>query len=140
MDWKAHAAIAAACCFLLDAALGWPITAAIVAATILGALSPDVDHSKTKFFRFFAVVLAAAAAGAVFSATGSAAYAGAAAAGAVLVAFVVKPRHRGVTHSFLAAAGFGALAFGVTADMHVAVNAAAAYATHLFADLEFKLV
>ncbi len=126
------------------------LLAQIAAVTVLGAALPDVDLPKTRQFR----VVAAFVALAVFalardffvqrfpSATQlEAAVAGAVAAAAALgVVYAVKPRHRGVTHSFAALAVFALGVFALTQSPLVAGFAALAFATHLACDWEIKLL
>jgi membrane-bound metal-dependent hydrolase YbcI (DUF457 family) len=129
-----------------DAAL----LAQIAGVTLLGAALPDVDLPKTKQFRIVAAVVAVAAfavARDFFSRRfPQATQVETAAAGVVCaiaalgVAYIAKPRHRGVTHSFAALACFAIAIFLLTQSVLLAGFAALAFATHLACDFEFKLV
>ncbi|MFH0973740.1 MAG: metal-dependent hydrolase [Candidatus Micrarchaeota archaeon] len=157
--WQ-HLAIALAAAFAATAFLYPDATAAplanlrllaqIAAVTILGAALPDVDLPKTKQFKLVAafVALAAFALARDFFAQRfaqatplEATVAGVAVAFAVLgVIYVAKPRHRGVTHSLVALALFALAIFAFTQSVALAGFGALAFATHLAADWELKLL
>ena len=138
--------VAALAVSLLLAPLGWgaPLSVDLVAVAGLGALLPDIDHRQTKIFRFaLALLFVGGTALAwplaptlthssdLFYNTAVAAAAGAFAAGAF---FVLKPRHRGPTHSWAAAAAFTAIVLAATLDRGLATAAFTAYASHLALD------
>ncbi len=139
MDWYQHLAVSLATCHLLNVATGTPWTGALLAAAMLGAWLPDVDHQKTRVFHFaLAAAFALAfsftylAAPLAFSARLFAATAlGLAAA---LLLWLVKPRHRGITHHPLAAIAFGILVYITSQNTWAAVNGLVAYGMHLVAD------
>jgi len=51
-----------------------------------------------------------------------------------LALWLIKPRHRGITHHPLAAWVFGALVFAVSQNSWAALNGTLAYGMHLVAD------
>ena len=139
VNWYQHLIVSLAACHVLNVALGQPWTAPAFAASVLGALLPDVDHEKTRIFHF--------ALAAVFSLVFASAYvtlnapqeqkilastaAGLTCAGAL---FLLKPRHRGITHHPLAAAVFGGAVFLFSRNGAAALDGALAYLSHLAAD------
>ena len=126
------------------------LLAQIAAVTALGAALPDVDLPKTRQFKLVAafVAVAAFAFGRAFlaqrfpqiGAFEAAAYAFVAALAALGAIYVVKPRHRGFTHSFAALALFAIAIFVLTQSVLLAGFAGLAFATHLAADAEFKIL
>lgn len=139
MNWYQHLAVSLLACHLLNVFSGTPWTGALLAAATLGAWLPDVDHQKTRIFHFaLAAVFALAfsftylAAPLAFSARLFAATAvGLASA---LLLWLLKPRHRGITHHPLAAIVFGLLVFAVSQNLFTALNGFLAYGMHLVAD------
>jgi len=125
---------------------GWgaPLSLELVAVAGVGALLPDVDHRQTKIFRFTlallfvaGVMLAWPIAPSLTHSTDLFLNAGiAVAVGAVAAAafFVLKPRHRGPTHSLAAAIAFAAIVLALTLDRGLGIAAFAAYASHLALD------
>lgn len=142
MNFIEHLILAFAAAHAFNFASGQPWTLPLFAVVFLGAILPDVDHRKTRIFKFVLVAVSAV----VFSATYEAmplenparvlAAAGVAALAALLV-FALKPRHRGITHHPLAAVVFGLAVFALTRDLHAAVNGVIAYASHPIADRLF---
>jgi membrane-bound metal-dependent hydrolase YbcI (DUF457 family) len=101
----------------------------------LGATLPDIDHPQTRIFKYALAVVLVATAWLTLPALGGN-YLAAFGAGAiaVLAAFLLKPRHRGVTHSYKAALVY-ALACGLlTHSAGLALTGLVAYASHLVAD------
>jgi len=114
--------------------MGW--TAAAVVA--LGALAPDVDHGKSKLFKLAVAGVALCAGALAYDSSGSPLLGAGTGLAAALLAFLLKPRHRGFTHSLACLALFsGALA--LLAGWPLALLGSAAYASHLAVDGTVKL-
>jgi len=120
----------------------------VLSVVVLGALAPDVDHRRAKLFK--AVMAAVFVASLVLFASVLQTlfgvqqplnwlYALAAALAATLLVFLLKPRHRGVTHSLLALAAFALAVYVLTQSTDYAFFGGLAYLTHLAADKELKL-
>ncbi|PIT85112.1 hypothetical protein COU36_05130 [Candidatus Micrarchaeota archaeon CG10_big_fil_rev_8_21_14_0_10_59_7] len=142
MDAFRHAAIALLLCGALALAYPVALSPALAAVILLGALAPDVDHAKSKIFRIVVGALAfCAAALAYLTLPAASRIMGAIIAAVAVVLFVLllKPRHRGITHSFLALAVFGAVVFALTRSQELALYGGVAFLSHLAADMEFKL-
>lgn len=115
--------------------VGWAAAWAppLFAVIVLGALLPDIDHRKTRIFRAALFVVFVAVAfllnnyfGLVYGIAGGAV--------AALAFYLLKPRHRGITHKWPAALAFFALVFAATLDRGIALCGLAAYASHLAVD------
>ncbi|NYZ75415.1 metal-dependent hydrolase [Candidatus Micrarchaeota archaeon] len=131
---------------LLLAPVGWgaPLSVDLVVVAGLGALLPDLDHRQTKIFRFTlallfvaGVMLAWPIAPSLTHSTDLFLNAGiAVAVGAVAAVafFVLKPRHRGPTHSLAAAIAFAAIVLALTLNWGLGIAAFVAYASHLALD------
>jgi inner membrane protein len=144
MNAPAHLAIGLLAGLAVPAALGLPITLQSVAAAALGSLLPDADHHKTKMFKIVCLAIGIAASYLALSpfkqglgqTNGSlAAFAFGTAAALSYAAF--KPRHRGITHTLLAAVIFGAALYFASGTA-VAVAGFTAYLSHLLADKQIK--
>jgi len=150
MDFYAHLAGGVGALVLLLLA-GWNFSPALFAAVTLGAILPDADHSKSKLFGLVSGVVAGLAGAVVFflffnNGIENALVAAAVGGGfAVVLLALLKPRHRGIVHSFAAAAAYGiavaALARGSgTPDwLGLGAGAAAGFASHLLLDWEWKI-
>ncbi|MFA6048560.1 MAG: metal-dependent hydrolase [Candidatus Micrarchaeia archaeon] len=133
----------------------FPPTIPALSAMLLASAFPDIDHHKTKIFR---TTLAASAIAFAFFAyaalqsamqpTSAAIAALACGAIAAIAIRILKPRHRGITHSVAAALAFGAFAYFATAipapgatqaATQTAIASTLAYAMHLLLDGEVKL-
>jgi len=139
MNWYQHLFVSLAACHLLNWISGTPWTAPLLAAATLGAWLPDVDHQKTRVFHFALAVAFALAFSFAYVAlpwSFSAKLFAATAAGLLtaLGLWIIKPRHRGVTHHPFAALVFGALVFAVSQNSWAALNGTLAYGMHLVAD------
>ena len=130
------------------------LTALAVAA--FGALAPDIDHNKSKIFAIVSLALLIAVSLLsypffssrftafaffnskinVFAVALSLLLGGA----AVYIFRIAKPRHRGITHTFLAASVFAALIYLLTSQVGISIIALATYSSHLFADGVIKIV
>ena len=144
MNANAHLLIGLVAGLAAPVVLGLPLTVQCVAAAALGSLLPDADHHKTKAFRLASIAIGIAAfylslspfkqRFGQFNGLLSAAGVGIAAG---LAYALFKPRHRGITHTLLAAAVFGAALF-LASGTAVAVAGTAAYFSHLLADKQIK--
>jgi membrane-bound metal-dependent hydrolase YbcI (DUF457 family) len=117
----------------------------VVAVVALASLAPDLDHRKSRVFKTALLVAFLASAVLVYNAMGFVGEivvraAVSVAAGLVVCSaiYVLKPRHRGVTHSALASLVFAAVVFVVLQSKSLALFAFVAYASHLLADGEIK--
>ncbi|OIO24024.1 hypothetical protein AUJ65_02300 [Candidatus Micrarchaeota archaeon CG1_02_51_15] len=115
--------------------LGASISLQLIAIACLGALLPDVDHYKTKQFKFVAAVVFATIAILCWQLTANALLSLTVGATAVIVLLALKPRHRGITHSWPAAIVFAVIVYAATLDKGLALAGLAAYASHLVLDL-----
>ncbi|MFH0922806.1 MAG: metal-dependent hydrolase [Candidatus Micrarchaeota archaeon] len=148
MNWPAHAVASVAAALALAFFLQVPFTPALIAIAILAGIAADADNSESKAFKLFAAIAFAG----VFVlsqqffqaqeqfATNAIPLAILASFAAIGIIFIFKPKHRGITHSFLAALVFTALVFVLLNDLKLAGIAFACYSTHLLLDLEFKIV
>jgi membrane-bound metal-dependent hydrolase YbcI (DUF457 family) len=156
MDWRSHALIGALSAAAVLFLLGTHGTISLAGCAVMGALSalaPDLDLPQSKGRRMMDLLVIISVFLLVwFSGCGSSlcvpgfaavqpmAITALALLGAYFLLFTLfKPRHRGITHSLLACAAFGVLAylvFGVT----LAAAALVGYASHLLADNEIKIL
>ncbi|MFQ5405820.1 MAG: metal-dependent hydrolase [Candidatus Micrarchaeia archaeon] len=124
----------------------FPLSLTIFSAAALGSLLPDVDHKKSKVFKATLTITTISSSVLVYRvlegkteqtvATIAAVLAG------VLTAITIlflKPSHRGVTHSFLAAAVFSMTLYLLATSVPVALVGFLSYASHLVLDAELKL-
>jgi len=156
MKWKAHAFIgvvltAAVLYFLVthDAVL----LAVLSAFGGLSALLPDLDHESGKGRKVLdmAYVIFALLISYIGECGGSACLPGPDAivniavlffilVGAYFVIFILlKPRHRGITHTILAGVAFAILAY-MAAGTGAAIAGFVGYFSHLLADRQLKIV
>jgi membrane-bound metal-dependent hydrolase YbcI (DUF457 family) len=112
---------------------------------LLGSIFPDIDHRESKIsaiVRKIAIAFLFLAALAIYfekpilqlgiQALAIGIFA--------VIATFAKPRHRGITHSLIAAFAFSALAYFASGMLEtVAVAAAAGYLSHLLLDFELKI-
>jgi membrane-bound metal-dependent hydrolase YbcI (DUF457 family) len=146
MNWKSHLAFGffcgAAACYL---AFSRDVFAVFLFASVSGfcALIPDIDLRKSKFSQLtYALAAFAIIAASVWLAGGRGigeffAYLALLALICLLLDWVLRPRHRGITHRlpFLALVGAVAYAaFGLVAACAVAIG----YCSHLVADGALK--
>ncbi len=140
MNWLAHIVFAFAAAAAFNYATGTAWTPAIAAAVVAGALLPDVDHSKTKAFKFVLAAVSASAFAIAYYSWDSMALAFLAGTATALAVIALKPRHRGITHSIAAAIVFSLAIFAATGAPIAAANAFLAYASHLALDGTLKLL
>ncbi len=147
MNWWQHVLVGLAASALAAYYFALPITPLLLSVAIVGALLPDVDHSKAKAFKALTALLLAGGFYFAFEYLKTRlefAHALAASAlialGIAAIAFIVKPRHRGITHSLLAVGVFTTLIYVLTAKQEIALIGGLAYFSHLAADLEIKIV
>lgn len=150
MNALGHVLVALLVCAIAAALLGMQtaLEPIVLSVVVLGALAPDVDHRRTKLFKLvMAVVFVASLVlfASVFQTLFEAQqplnwlYALGAAAAVTVLVCLLKPRHRGITHSFLALAAFAAVVYALTRSTDYALLGGLAYFTHLAGDKEFKL-
>jgi membrane-bound metal-dependent hydrolase YbcI (DUF457 family) len=156
MDWRSHALIGAICAALALFLLGTHGIIVLAAGALMGALAalvPDLDHPASKGRQILDLcIIAAVFLLAYFSGCGNSVcvptliaiqsmiVTALALLGAYFLLFTLfKPRHRGITHSLIACAAFGALAYLVFGT-DLAVAGLIGYASHLLADREVKIV
>ncbi len=121
----------------------------LAAACALSALVPDLDHEKSKgssiLFQVLclaAVVLAASVAltsispGALINFV---LYSLVQLLVLFLLVKVLRPKHRGITHSLLALALFSATVFLISRSFALSAACGLGYLSHLLADFELKL-
>ena len=151
MNFKAHVLAGfAAFCLLMAAGAGF--SPALLAVALLGAVLPDADHENSRqYFAISGFLVGACGAVVFFLAQGSSGTAnaivaaGAAGAAAALLLPQIKPRHRGIMHSFAACLAYAGLVAAVAWKTGVAdwivlgAGAAAGFASHLVLDREFKV-
>ena len=144
MNYLEHMLLSIIAVFILFSAVQTPFSAQAASIALIGGILPDVDHAKSKAFKLFLALFF----GLVFSlcfyflkqdALTKAAFSALAALLACGIVFVLKPRHRGITHSLLAAAVF-ALAVYFYAGLLLGLSAFLAYGSHLASDGVVKIV
>ena len=135
-------AVAAVAAGLFAPGIEFSVPAVAIAA--LGALAPDVDHRKTKLFKAVLLAIFGCVAAIAFqiarqhyNAVESTAMALGAGLASVALAFLLKPRHRGFTHSLAALALF-ALGAYLAMGWEGALLGGSAYASHLLSDNVIK--
>jgi len=115
---------------------------------IIGALSailPDIDHQKSKanYLLNFLVLLPMSLYLSIstFKDIWFASLIGLALF-AVCIVFIniIRPRHRGITHSLFAVAVFSLIIYLATRNETTALVCCAGYVSHLLADMEFKWI
>jgi membrane-bound metal-dependent hydrolase YbcI (DUF457 family) len=154
--WQAHVAVAVVLIVLASAAFGFPAPvsvslpfAMLVLACAVSSMVPDLDHERSKgsrslfiFLCLAAVVLAASATltsispDAVFN---FAIYSLAQIGALFLIIKVLRPKHRGITHSLSALVLFASVVFLISRSPQVTFACFLGYLSHLLADFEIKL-
>lgn len=136
LDWKYHVAFGA----LLSAAVFYflfgiidPFTLfPLVFLSAICALIPDIDHemsSGKKLFDALAIIVAAL----IAVSTNSIILFFVILGGYFLAFKILKPRHRGITHTSVFGFVFSALVF-LLAGLDLAISALLGYLSHLFLD------
>ena len=126
--------------------LGEPFTLPAAAVIAMGALLPDADHHKTRMFQAVSLVIGI---GAFFLSkpvmqqrfgefNGGIASLCIGLAGTALFR-LLKPKHRGITHTVFAAALYAAITCFLSTPQ-LALAGFAAYASHLVADGHVKMI
>lgn len=142
MDWKAHLLFAAILSILTFFFL-FHVTDAfflfqLIAVSSLSALIPDLDHEMS-MGRKLADMAAIALAG-VFAYLANSLLLFFAILGAYFLLFwLLKPSHRGITHSLIACIAFTVIVFFLS-NFTLALAAFIGYFSHLLADREIKLI
>lgn len=122
----------------------------VLAAVLLASVLPDIDHHKSRLFHLTLLIAFGVALAFFYSALQgflqspqreiASFILGLASA---LALYLLKPRHRGVTHSLIAISVYGAgvfLLLGANAiALQAAIAGATAYLIHLLLDREIKL-
>ncbi|MFH1779849.1 MAG: metal-dependent hydrolase [Candidatus Micrarchaeota archaeon] len=148
MNFFFHAIIALALSYCVAFFLGVSLSAPlIIVIGVLGGLLPDLDCDKSKIFRLTSLLFFASCFYLLYSFFEKTfGFVEALLASFFFSSFfvfvlrVLKPRHRGVFHSFLFALFFGAGVFFLTSSTSFGVIGFAAYSSHLLADGVFKIV
>jgi membrane-bound metal-dependent hydrolase YbcI (DUF457 family) len=153
MRWYSHAAIGLAIGAALAIYLALPLEAIILLSIISGvsALVPDIDHDSSKIRQVadFAAPLFALFYSISFKcpmlfcsietwqqiAVSALAIVG----GYAIIITYLKPRHRGIIHSFAAAVAY-AIVLLLVSNMQFALFGLVGYLSHLLADGEIKLL
>jgi membrane-bound metal-dependent hydrolase YbcI (DUF457 family) len=155
MDWRSHVLIGAVLGLGVFVLLGEDVFALVMLTAFSGlsALAPDLDHDSSKGRQWLDVAFVGLAFMTVY---GSACGAGICLPairniGSMVVTFLamagvyflffrfLKPRHRGITHTFAACFAFAVLLYFMTGKM-LALAGLVGYASHLIADNELKLL
>lgn len=120
----------------------------IIAIAALGSLLPDIDHNESKISKTFRPILVALIA--ILSFKSSYSYSNSllyssevtliAIALILIFSKLLKPKHRGITHSLLAALIFSGMIYLPTQSLSYTVSGIVSYSSHLIADKEIKLV
>lgn len=108
--------------------------ATTIAVIGFGALLPDADERKTKAFKLLLLLSFVVSAFISFKIIQNTAIAIIVGAIASLTLFLLKPRHRGITHSLPAALAYAAIILFSTKSTGLALLALASYSSHLIAD------
>jgi membrane-bound metal-dependent hydrolase YbcI (DUF457 family) len=146
MKWSAHLALGALIFLPLAAYLPQNELPAAAAFCLLGSIFPDIDHRDSKIsglVRKIAIAFLLLAAMAIyFGQPVLQIGVQLAAIGAFAVAItLLRPEHRGITHSLIAAFAFSLFAYFASGMLEgVAVAALSGYLSHLLLDFEIKLV
>lgn len=156
MRWLSHIAVALALFLLISLWLNFPAGPVLspnflllAISCALSALVPDLDHEGSKGTHILfpllclgAIVLAAGftlsniSPGALMN---FALYSLAGIGTLFIIAKVLRPRHRGITHSFFALAVFAVAALLISRDFAFTFSCFLGYLSHLLADFELKL-
>lgn len=155
MDWRSHVLIGAVLGLGVFLLIGQEIFALIMLTAFAGlsALVPDLDHDSSKGRQWLDVAFVGFAGLTVY---GSACGTGIClpaldGMGAMMITFLamagvyfmffrfLKPRHRGITHTFTACFAFAILLYFMTGNM-LALAGLVGYASHLIADNTLKLI
>lgn len=142
MDWKAHLLFAAILStftfFFLFNVTDIFFLFQLIAFSLLSALIPDLDH-KMSIGRKLADMVAIALAG-VFAYLANSLLLFFAILGVYFLLFwLLKPSHRGITHSLAACMAFTVIVFFLS-NFNMALAAFLGYFSHLLADMEIKLI
>ncbi|NUN11729.1 metal-dependent hydrolase [Candidatus Micrarchaeota archaeon] len=158
MNFLAHVLVSIIACELVALALGLGLLNPIVfAIALLGGLAPDLDHDKSKIYRYASVgvffilfwfvfnyfqsinfVLTFNES--VFSGLGLHLLAGFFVSSLLVFSIrFVKPRHRGMTHSVVFALLFALIVGFLTSSISFGLVGFVAYSSHLVADGVLKL-
>ena len=132
--------------FVLRISDAWPFIAVGVASSLL----PDIDHPKSKISSFVKqfVLLPTGLylSYLMFRPCSGLDWLYLAIVG-LLLFFVIstmvnllRPRHRGITHTYLALLSFSVLVFILSRNVELCVSAALGYFSHLIADKTFKVL
>ena len=143
MNYLEHMLLSITAVFILFSVLQTPFSPQAASIALIGGILPDVDHAKSKAFKLFLALFFGLVFSLVFyflkeGALTKTAYSALAALLACAIVFALKPRHRGITHSLLAASVF-ALAIYSYAGLLLGLSAFLAYASHLASDGVVKL-
>jgi len=155
MQWRSHVIIGALLGLIVSLLLGEGLIPIIIITAFSGlcALVPDLDHDTSKGRQWLDIAFVGIAFLVVY---GSACGAdicvpGLGSIGGMVVTFLamagayflfmrfLKPRHRGITHTFAACFAFTILLYFM-AGKTLALAGFVGYASHLIADNELKLV
>lgn len=114
---------------------------------VLGSIAADVDHPKTAIFKVIVSLVVAAVFfiaeqffGTYLPLLQAVAFSIAAATVVLALIYILKPRHRGITHSLFALILFAIVVFLLTKTVSIALVGGLSYLSHLIADGELKLV
>lgn len=134
MNYLQHLAAAFLAAHAMNFFLKIPWTPQLAAAVFLGAILADVDHSKTKIFKFLVAAAAASVFAIAYTANLGVLISTAAGIATAAAVFLLKPKHRSVTHSWVAVLAYVVLLFVLTRNIRVSLNGFAGYAAHLLLD------
>jgi len=155
MNWRSHVLIGALLGFATFLIMGEGLLSLLILTVFaaLSALAPDLDHESSKGRQLLDVVFVILACMTIYGSAcgakiclpdfkdaGSMVVTFLALAGAYFLFFrFLKPRHRGITHTFAACFAFAILLYFMTGK-EMALAGLIGYASHLIADNELKLL
>jgi len=124
-----------------------PFSTALLAVTVLGSIAADVDHPKTAIFKVIVSLVVVAVFfiaeqffGTYLPLLQAVVFSIAAATVVLALIYILKPRHRGITHSLFALILFAIVVLLLTKTVSIALVGGLSYLSHLIADGELKLV
>ncbi len=110
------------------------LTPTLLGVVLLGAILPDADHPQTRIHRLLQLGVLLLAAWLAYNYTHNLVLAILAGFAGVGLFVLLKPRHRGITHTKTAALAYGIIIALLAQNALIGIVGAVAYYSHLLAD------